>query len=85
MKPLDADLAQAIRKMKHKEGLIRTLPGLNCGVCGAPTCRAFADDVVRGEAELTDCIFVSTKRIEELSKSYGIGLGANEVDEEDEE
>jgi iron only hydrogenase large subunit-like protein len=85
MKPLDADLAQAIKKMKHKEGLVRTLPGVDCGVCGAPTCRAFADDVVRGEAELTDCIFVSTKRVEDLSKAYGIGLNGNDEDKEDEE
>jgi hypothetical protein len=74
LKPLDANLARAIEKMKRKEGLVRTLPGFDCGVCGAPSCRAFADDVVREEAELTDCIFVSDSRVQELSQLYGIRL-----------
>ena len=34
------------------------LPGLDCGSCGAPTCKALAEDIVRGEASVNDCIFV---------------------------
>ena len=33
------------------------LPGLDCGTCGAPTCRALAEDIVRGSATLHDCVF----------------------------
>jgi Na+-translocating ferredoxin:NAD+ oxidoreductase RNF subunit RnfB len=29
---------------------------LDCGACGAPTCRAFAEDVVRGTAKASDCV-----------------------------
>ena len=28
---------------------------------GAPTCKAFAEDYVRGEVNLTDCIFLAEK------------------------
>ena len=38
------------------------LPGLDCGACGAPTCRAFAEDVVQGKAKASDCLL--TKREE---------------------
>ena len=27
-----------------------------CGSCGAPSCRAFAEDVVKREANLDDCL-----------------------------
>ena len=33
-----------------------SLPGIDCGSCGAPTCRAFAEDVVRGKADINDCL-----------------------------
>jgi Na+-translocating ferredoxin:NAD+ oxidoreductase RNF subunit RnfB len=32
-----------------------TLPCIDCGSCGAPNCRAFAEDVVRGKADINDC------------------------------
>ena len=31
---------------------------VDCGLCGSPNCMAFAEDVVRGEASLTDCVFL---------------------------
>ena len=48
----------AIQKLKLKEELIKKLPGTDCGVCGAPDCKTLADDVVRGEARLEDCIYM---------------------------
>lgn len=55
--PLDEDRKQALIKLKKKEELIKKLPGIECGNCGAPDCKTLADDIVRGEAELTDCRF----------------------------
>jgi iron only hydrogenase large subunit-like protein len=54
---LSDDMATAIERMKSRESILQDLPQIDCGVCGAPTCQAFADDVVRGRAKLTDCIF----------------------------
>ena len=31
------------------------LPGIDCGACGAPSCKAFAEDVVRGKAHVNKC------------------------------
>ena len=46
-----------------------SLPGLDCGACGAPTCRAFAEDVVRGNSQKADCIFVLRKQIQQFADS----------------
>ncbi len=54
---LDDDLGAAIRKRKKKEQIYNSLPKIDCGVCGAPTCMAFAEDVVRGDAKSSECIF----------------------------
>ncbi|MGD0781682.1 MAG: [Fe-Fe] hydrogenase large subunit C-terminal domain-containing protein [Candidatus Aminicenantales bacterium] len=56
--PLDNDPDRAIRKAKRRTKLIKQLPGKDCGACGAPDCRTLADDVVRGQAVLADCLFV---------------------------
>jgi iron only hydrogenase large subunit-like protein len=57
----DTDLATSIKRMKEKERVYKKLPQIDCGCCGAPTCMAFAEDFVRGEADLTDCIFLIEK------------------------
>ena len=35
------------------------LPKLDCGPCGAPSCKALAEDIVRGFASIHDCMFVT--------------------------
>lgn len=59
--PLDANRDEAIRKMELKEAAIKKLPGIDCGVCGSPDCRTLAEDVVRGNAQIEDCIFIADK------------------------
>jgi hypothetical protein len=73
LKPLDKDLATAIRKRKEKEHIHESLPKIDCGACGAPTCLTFAEDVVKGEAELSDCIFNLPQKFAELSQEL-LGL-----------
>jgi iron only hydrogenase large subunit-like protein len=57
LKPLDENLAAAIIKKIEKEEVYKSLPKTDCGACGSPSCLAFAEDVVKGEVELTDCIY----------------------------
>ncbi|HHF43420.1 MAG TPA: hypothetical protein ENL38_06850, partial [Candidatus Aminicenantes bacterium] len=68
LKPLYEDLSLAIQKKKEKEEIYARLPKIDCGVCGSPTCQAFAEDVVRGEAELTDCFAMIPEKFQELSQ-----------------
>ena len=49
-------MAESMRMMADIQALRGQLPGLDCGACGAPNCRAFAEDVVKGTARVTDCL-----------------------------
>ncbi|MCK4224940.1 MAG: 4Fe-4S binding protein [candidate division Zixibacteria bacterium] len=60
-KYFDTDLETSIKRMKERERVYQKLPQTDCGCCGAPTCMAFAEDFVRGEAKLTDCILLAQK------------------------
>lgn len=53
---LAGTMAQSMRMLADIQSLRGRLPGLDCGACGAPTCRAFAEDVVRGQAEISACV-----------------------------
>ncbi|NMA55706.1 MAG: 4Fe-4S dicluster domain-containing protein [Firmicutes bacterium] len=64
---LDRDLKKAMQKLQQANELEEQLPGLDCGSCGAPTCRALAEDIVVGKAVETDCIFVLRERIMDLA------------------
>lgn len=66
---LDENLETAIEMMERIEGLYARLPQIDCGSCGAPTCKCFAEDVIKGHANVEDCIFMLRKRIKELSES----------------
>jgi len=65
---LDPDPLKAVEKMKLRDEIHSSLPGLDCGACGAPHCRALADDVVQGRAEVTDCIFKWREGVKDLAK-----------------
>ncbi|MCH5191754.1 MAG: 4Fe-4S dicluster domain-containing protein [Oscillospiraceae bacterium] len=63
-KPLEAapwkladNVSEAMAKMSEIKQLMTVLPGLDCGMCGSPSCQAFAEDTVRGHADINDCIF----------------------------
>jgi iron only hydrogenase large subunit-like protein len=64
---LDPDPLKAVEKMKLRDEIHASLPGLDCGACGAPNCRALADDVVQGRAEVTDCIFKWREGVKDLA------------------
>ena len=65
---LDTDMRRAFEKMNELERIEADLPGLDCGSCGAPSCRALAEDVVRGVASPDDCIFKYKESIENLMR-----------------
>ena len=54
-------VAQSMRMLADIQALRATLPGLDCGACGAPTCRAFAEDVVKGVASPDACVVAAYK------------------------
>ena len=66
---LDQDRGVAFSKLLQIQELEEHLPGLHCGSCGAPSCRAFAEDVVLGRASEDDCIFKVRERMRSMTGS----------------
>lgn len=56
----------AMLVMNKIDKIAERLPKLDCGSCGAPTCRALAEDIVRGLARETDCIFLMRRQIQDI-------------------
>lgn len=56
---LGSNMIESMQKMQQVEDILKTLPGLDCGSCGAPTCRTLAEDIVRNEtrASKDQCIY----------------------------
>ncbi len=52
---LSDSIAESMRMMSDIQKLKTTLPGIDCGSCGAPNCRAFAEDVIKGVADIKSC------------------------------
>ncbi|NLG37064.1 MAG: 4Fe-4S dicluster domain-containing protein [Clostridiales bacterium] len=65
---LDEDLSAALEKMGRVESITESLPGLDCGSCGAPSCRALAEDIVQGKAAEIDCIFRLRDKVARLAR-----------------
>jgi iron only hydrogenase large subunit-like protein len=63
---LDTDFVAARKKMQQMEEIVTQLGGLDCGSCGAPNCRALAEDIVRKNAVKEDCVIVLKAQYEQM-------------------
>lgn len=61
------NVEDAMRLMCEIDAICERLPQLDCGSCGAPTCRALAEDIVRGLAQENDCIFLMRRQIRDIA------------------
>lgn len=61
------NMIDSMNKMEEAEKLMEKFPGLDCGSCGAPTCRALAEDIVRGVADERYCFAVLRKLYKEAT------------------
>ena len=57
------DVREAMKKLQEIESICKELPGIDCGSCGCPTCRAFAEDVAAGLMMRMDCLFDLRERV----------------------
>lgn len=65
---LSDDINQAISMLQEVEKIYADLPGLDCGSCGSPSCRALAEDIVRGYAEPSYCVFKLREKLQQLAR-----------------
>lgn len=76
-------IAVAVRKLYVYEDpriddVEAMLPAANCGACGYPGCRAFAEATVKGEAPPSKCTVNPPARNQEIASFLGVALGQQE-------
>ena len=64
---LGSTLQESMEILQKVEAIAARLPGLDCGSCGAPTCKALAEDIVRGDANERDCIHLLKNYLHQIS------------------
>ena len=73
---LTGTMMERILKAARIDEIEAGLPGLDCGSCGSPSCRALAMDIVGGPAPEMNCIFKLNERISALASEM-VSLGAS--------
>lgn len=58
MMKLDTSMTEAMKKMRRVKEILKCLPDVDCGACGAPNCQALAEDIVQDRAVINHCIFI---------------------------
>ncbi len=74
---LSDNIGESMRLMSKIQAVRKELPGIDCGSCGAPSCRAFAEDIVMGNADRSECIIAYRG----LIKQYLEDINGGEPDE----
>lgn len=57
----DPDKAKALHKMENSRLILESLPGIDCGLCGSPTCKQLSEDIARSEASIRQCVVLKLK------------------------
>ena len=65
-------MLESFKRLNQVERLVKKFPGLDCGSCGAPTCKALAEDIVRGQASEQDCVYYLRENLHKLSEEVSI-------------
>lgn len=68
---LGKNVKESMMLMREADDIEKRLPGLDCGSCGAPTCRALAEDIVKGLANETDCVPLLKEYLKKISEDFG--------------
>ena len=61
-KSTEISISDRIERENRIVAVLGSLPGWECGVCGSPDCRTFAEDVVDERAVLEGCVYVKSYR-----------------------
>jgi Na+-translocating ferredoxin:NAD+ oxidoreductase RNF subunit RnfB len=68
----------AVEEDEHLQAVMEALPGNNCGACGRPGCRGFADSLLAGTAEPAECTVSTAADKSRIADLLGIEVGEAE-------
>ena len=66
---LDSQPKRSLKMMRKIDEIEARLYGLDCGSCGAPSCRALAEDIVLGFSTEDACIYLLKDKVEAVRSS----------------
>jgi len=55
------DSKEALKMMEKAQKIKDSLPGIDCGACGTPSCEALSEDIVCGRTTANACLFQRIK------------------------
>ena len=85
---LNDDFREAFKMAERMKKIENALPGVNCSACGAPSCAALAEDIVRGEATIDSCMFInrhSQASEDAIRRIWGDRVKTREINKDDQE
>ncbi len=65
---LSDNMSEAMQKMAKIQAIHAELPDIDCGFCGSPTCACFAEDVVKGTADIRECVVLMREHAQNAAK-----------------
>ncbi|MFA7108679.1 MAG: (Fe-S)-binding protein, partial [Sphaerochaetaceae bacterium] len=77
---LDNDIEIAIHKLEKINEIVKVLPGIDCGLCGAPTCFCLAEDISQKKASIRQCAVLrlrDSQGLNTLAKIWGEKISSN--------
>lgn len=74
-----ADRFLAVQEDPRLEQLETMLPGTNCGACGEPGCRGFAEALIQGRKTPSRCSVSSPAGVEAIASFLGVAAGERVV------
>ncbi|MEG1896164.1 MAG: [Fe-Fe] hydrogenase large subunit C-terminal domain-containing protein, partial [Oscillospiraceae bacterium] len=63
---LQGDRIEKFKAYAEIEKISASLPGIDCGSCGSPTCRCFAQDVVCGNISIDRCVVRMQEKMQRI-------------------
>ncbi len=85
---LDTDRSRALYKLQKVSDILKVLPGIDCGLCGSPTCKSLAEDIARNQASLKQCVVLKLRNAQSstsLSRIWGDPAREEGVQKDDRE
>ena len=67
---LSPDVNTALKMLNAINEQVKKFPGIDCGACGAPTCRALAEDIILGNARESDCTFILREMMAGMFRAF---------------
>ncbi|MBN2859325.1 MAG: 4Fe-4S binding protein [Sphaerochaetaceae bacterium] len=71
---LDENPIKALKKLEKAHAIEQILPGLDCGLCGYPSCRVLSEEIVQGNTSIRSCSVLkmnSPETLNRLEKIWG--------------